>query len=73
MYPSLVLDFIKNNQFKKGSIITDAVGIKSYFLQEAMNIIDPDVEFVSGHPMAGREKKVLNMLVRMYLKMRIIY
>lgn len=57
LYPSLVLDFIKNNQFKKGSIITDAVGIKSYFLQEAMNIIDQDVEFVSGHPMAGREKK----------------
>lgn len=57
LYPSLVLDFIKNNQFKKGSIITDAVGIKSYFLQAAMNIIDSDVEFVSGHPMAGREKR----------------
>lgn len=57
LYPSLVLNFIKNNQFKKGSIITDAVGIKSYFLQEAMNIIDPEVEFVSGHPMAGREKR----------------
>lgn len=57
LYPSLVLDFLKNNQFKKGSIITDAVGIKSYFLQEAINIIDKDVEFVSGHPMAGREKK----------------
>lgn len=57
LYPSLVLDFIKNNQFKKGSIITDAVGIKSYFLEKAMSIIDPDVEFVSGHPMAGREKK----------------
>lgn len=57
LYPSLVLDFIKNNQFKKGSIISDAVGIKSYFLEKAMSIIDPDVEFVSGHPMAGREKK----------------
>ena len=57
LYPSLVLDFIKNNKFKKGSIITDAVGVKSYFLQEAMNVIDPDVEFVSGHPMAGREKR----------------
>ena len=53
----MVLDFIKNNKFKKGSIITDAVGVKSYFLQEAMNVIDPDVEFVSGHPMAGREKR----------------
>ena len=48
---------IKENKFKKGSIITDAVGIKSYFLEEAMTIIDPEVEFVSGHPMAGREKK----------------
>ena len=57
LYPSLVLEFLKNNQFKKGSIITDAIGIKSYFLQEAINIIDKDVEFVSGHPMAGREKK----------------
>lgn len=57
LYPSVVLEFIKNNKFKKGSIITDAVGIKSYFLQQAMNLIDPDVEFVSGHPMAGREKK----------------
>ena len=57
LYPSLVLDFLKNNEFKKGSIITDAVVIKSYFLQEAINIIDDSVEFVSGHPMAGREKK----------------
>ncbi len=57
LYPSLVLDFIKNNKFKKGSIISDAVGIKSYFLDEALSIISDDVEFVSGHPMAGREKK----------------
>lgn len=57
LYPSLVLDFIKNNTFKKGSIINDAVGIKSYFLEEALTIIDPEVELISGHPMAGREKK----------------
>ena len=57
LYPSLVLDFIKENQFKKGSIITDATGIKSYFLEEAFKLIDDDVELVSGHPMAGREKK----------------
>ncbi|MEE0967406.1 MAG: prephenate dehydrogenase [Bacilli bacterium] len=57
LYPSLVLDFIKNNTFKKGAIVSDAVGIKSYFLQQALEIIDEDVEYVSGHPMAGREKK----------------
>ncbi|MFV0393667.1 MAG: prephenate dehydrogenase [Coprobacillaceae bacterium] len=57
LYPSLVLDFIKNHKFKPGSIISDAVGIKSYFLEEALQILDSSVEFVSGHPMAGREKK----------------
>lgn len=57
LYPSLVLDFIKNNQFKPGSIVTDAVGIKSYFLREALSIVPDDVEYISIHPMAGREKK----------------
>lgn len=57
LYPSLVLDFIKNNQFKPGSIVTDAVGIKSYFLREALSIIPDGVEYISVHPMAGREKK----------------
>lgn len=57
LYPSLVLDFIKNNHFKKGSIISDAVGVKSYFLDQAMEMIDPEIEFISGHPMAGREKR----------------
>lgn len=57
LYPSLVLDFIASHTFKKGSIVTDVVGIKSYFLEKALKIIDKDVEYVSGHPMAGREKK----------------
>ncbi len=57
LYPSLVLDFIKNNTFKSGSIISDAVGIKSYFLEKALAIIPKDVEYISVHPMAGREKK----------------
>lgn len=57
LYPSQILDFIKNNQFKPGSIISDAVGIKSYFLDQALKIIPDDVEYISVHPMAGREKK----------------
>ena len=57
LYPSLVLDFIASHSFKKGSIVTDVVGINSYFLEKALTIIDESVEYVSGHPMAGREKK----------------
>ena len=57
LYPSLILDFIKNHEFKKGSIITDAVGVKSHFIEEVVQYLDKDVEFLSGHPMAGREKR----------------
>lgn len=57
LYPSLVLDFISQHTFKKGSIVSDVVGIKSYFLEKALKMINQDVEYVSGHPMAGREKK----------------
>ena len=57
LYPSVVLDFIKNTQFKKGSIVSDAVGVKSFFLDKALSLIDEDVEYISCHPMAGRESK----------------
>ena len=57
LYPAKVLDFISEHTFKKGSIVTDVVGIKSYFLNQALSRIDQDVEYISGHPMAGREKK----------------
>lgn len=57
LYPSLVLDFIKKTKFKSGSIVSDAVGVKSFFLEQAISIIDDDVEYISGHPMAGRESR----------------
>ena len=46
LYPSLVLEFISSHTFKKGSMITDVVGIKSYFLEKALEIVDDDVEYV---------------------------
>jgi len=57
LYPSQVLDFLKNNTFKPGSVVTDAVGVKSYFLEQALKIVPDDVEYISVHPMAGREKR----------------
>ena len=59
IYPKLVIDFNKNNKdyFKKGSIVTDATGIKCMFINEVKKIIPDDVDFVFGHPMAGREKR----------------
>lgn len=59
IYPKLVVDFFKKNKdyFKKGSIVTDATGIKCMFINQIKEIIPSDIDFIFGHPMAGREKK----------------
>jgi prephenate dehydrogenase len=59
IYPKLVTEFIEKNRdnFKKGSIITDATGIKGMFIKDIINILPEEIDFIFGHPMAGREKK----------------
>lgn len=59
IYPKHVKGFIEENRnyFKKNSVITDATGIKQMLIKEIKDVIPPDVDFVFGHPMAGREKK----------------
>ncbi|WP_418223371.1 prephenate dehydrogenase [Clostridium isatidis] len=59
LYPRLVKDFILENReyFKAGSLITDVAGVKELFVQEILDILPEDVDFIFGHPMAGREKK----------------
>lgn len=59
LYPRLVKKFITDNKdnFKDGAVITDATGIKKMFVEHIMNILPNNIDFVFGHPMAGREKK----------------
>lgn len=59
VYPDLVKDFIRKNikLFKDGLIITDVTGIKEPFIEEVTEILPENIDFVFGHPMAGREKK----------------
>lgn len=59
LYPRLVKKFILDNKenFKDGAIITDATGIKKMFIDDIINILPENIDFVFGHPMAGREKK----------------
>ncbi len=61
LYPNLLKKFIKDNKeyFKPHTIITDATGIKNGFIDEINSLLPEDVDFVFGHPMAGREKKGL--------------
>ncbi len=59
LYPRLVKKFIidNKNNFKDGAVITDATGIKKMFIEDIVNILPKNIDFVFGHPMAGREKK----------------
>jgi prephenate dehydrogenase len=59
VYPNLVKKFIVDNRenFKDGTIITDVTGIKQLFIREILEILPDNIDFVFGHPMAGREKK----------------
>lgn len=57
LYPSIVVDWIKNNQqyFKSGIRITDVTGVKSSVVYKIQEILRDDVEYIAAHPMAGRE------------------
>lgn len=59
IYPNLVKNFImrNRNKFKKGALITDVTGIKQLFINEIVEILPENIDFVFAHPMAGREKK----------------
>ncbi|MCK5761543.1 MAG: prephenate dehydrogenase [Candidatus Izimaplasma sp.] len=57
LYPNDTIRFVhKNiNNFKRGSIISDVVGIKRQIIDAFDIYKDDDIEFVFTHPIAGRE------------------
>ena len=57
LYPKVFINWLKKYQsyFKKGAIITDVTGIKSWVDKEIKTFLRDDVEYVLAHPMAGRE------------------
>lgn len=62
LYPDLMKSFFINNieNFKNGAVITDVVGIKGKIMEEIRPIMEKsgkDIDFIFGHPMAGREKR----------------
>jgi len=66
LYPNLMKSFFVNNidNFKENAIITDVVGIKEKIIRDINPIIEKirkkngkNIDFIFGHPMAGREKR----------------
>ncbi|MGM9937550.1 MAG: prephenate dehydrogenase [Candidatus Ornithomonoglobus sp.] len=57
LYPQLNIDFVRDNvdRLKPGAIITDVTGVKGFIIREMKKILPDNVEFIGGHPMAGRE------------------
>lgn len=57
LYPNVFTDWIIENQqyIKQGAIITDVTGVKTNIISEINAVLRDDVEFISAHPMAGRE------------------
>ncbi len=57
LYPELTIKFIEDNidYFKSRAIITDAAGIKERLIEKINSFIREDLDFIGGHPMAGKE------------------
>lgn len=58
LYPTVFIEWIEKYQkyFKPGALITDVTGVKGSVVSTVQNMLRPDVEFISAHPMAGRER-----------------
>ncbi len=57
LYPGVFIKWVEENQhlLKSGSILTDITGVKQSVVYAVQDILREDVEFISAHPMAGRE------------------
>lgn len=59
LYPTVFIEWIEKYQglFNPGTLITDVTGVKSSVVSTVQSILRDDVEFISAHPMAGRERR----------------
>lgn len=63
VYPEAVVNFIAAGVkfFKADVLLTDVSGIKKNIIARGQALLAPGMEFISGHPMAGREGRGLGM------------
>ncbi len=61
IYPEAIVSFLQTHQslLKSDVLITDAAGIKNDLGEKVQAILQAQQEFISGHPMAGRQGKGL--------------
>ena len=56
LHPRGIVDFLSAHRgdFRPGSLVTDVCGIKTAVV-DAAAVLPPEVDFIGGHPMAGKE------------------
>lgn len=57
LHPDRTLSFLRDHQglIKSGAIVTDIIGLKYEFMQQVKQFLREDINFIGGHPMAGKE------------------
>lgn len=57
LYPHVFLEWIRENAnlFSPKTVITDVTGVKQCIVYEIQSLLPDGVEFISAHPMAGKE------------------
>ena len=57
LYPHIFIDWVNQNGhlIKENTIVTDVTGVKQSVVYEIQRLLPSGVEFISAHPMAGRE------------------
>lgn len=57
LYPNVFVQWIKEygKYIKPGTLVTDVTGVKKCIVYEVQSLLPNGVEFVSAHPMAGKE------------------
>ncbi len=57
LYPHTFIEWIMENGhlIKSGTVVTDVTGVKGCIVEQIQNMLPAGVEFISAHPMAGKE------------------
>lgn len=57
LYPTVFINWIEENQkyIKSGAVLTDVTGVKGSVVYKIQSMLRDDIEFISAHPMAGKE------------------
>lgn len=57
IYPRVLIEWMEENHnlIRPGTVLTDVTGVKGYTVYRVQELIPEGAEFISAHPMAGRE------------------